>query len=250
MDLVGIPFIFPGVSGVRCLFQTPCLDKTKEGTYPNDLGNHFPADIEKKTFGRRRIMKQANISQLIEVEQVHGDVLLFESEPTFYKGNASGVTQQADGISTTKKGVGLLIRTADCQPILLAHKSGHYIAAIHVGWRGNRIEFPQTAVKNFCSYYKVEPSEVLVVRGPSLSPAYAKFTSFQEEWDEDFDPWFSIETETMDLWELTCFQLKSVGILSKNIFSLDLCTYLLPELFFSYRRDSKCGRQGSLIWIE
>lgn len=250
MDLVGIPFIFPGVSGVRCLFQTPCLDKTKEETYPNDLGNHFPTDIKKKTFGRLQIMKQANISQLIEVEQVHGDVLLFESEPTFYKGNAVGVTQQADGISTTKKGIGLLIRTADCQPILLAHKSGHYIAAIHVGWRGNRIEFPQTAVENFCNYYKVEPSEVLVVRGPSLSPAYAKFTNFKEEWGGDFDPWFSIETETMDLWELTRFQLKSVGILSKNIFSLDLCTYLFPELFFSYRRDNKCGRQGSLIWIE
>lgn len=251
MDLVGIPFIFPGVTGVRCLFQTPCLHRTKEGSYPDELGNHFPMDIEKKCSGRQKIMKQINLTQLIEVEQVHGDVLLFEADPTFDNGSINKkLIQQADGISTTKKGVGLLVRTADCQPILFAHKSGHYIAAIHVGWRGNRIQFPQIALKSFCNYYQVDPSEILVVRGPSLSPAYAKFSSFDEEWGVDFELWFSIETQTMNLWELTYSQFISAGVLSENIFSLDLCTYLLPELFFSYRRDSTCGRQGSLIWIE
>jgi copper oxidase (laccase) domain-containing protein len=54
----------------------------------------------------------------------------------------------------------------------------------------------------------------------------------------------------MDLWRLTRSQLETAGLLPERIFSLDLCTYSLPGDLFSYRRDPRCGRQGSVIWKE
>lgn len=250
MAVVGIPFVFPGVLGVRCLFQTPCMYKVA-GCYPWDLGSHIAIDMDKQCVGRQELLKQGNFTELVEVDQVHGDDIIFDPLPTFYDSTIdSSLIQQADGISTTQKGLGLLIKTADCQPILFVHKSGQYIAAIHVGWRGNRIQFPQTAVKIFCEQYALSPSEIFVVRGPSLSREYAQFTQFDEEWGAMFQPWFSTKTQTMDLWKLTQAQLMEAGIPVENIFAIDLCTYSMPELFFSYRRNTFCGRQGSLIWIE
>ena len=53
----------------------------------------------------------------------------------------------------------------------------------------------------------------------------------------------------MDLWSLTRDQLLQAGLLPGNVFSLDMCTMCREELFFSYRRDKKCGRQASMILI-
>lgn len=41
-----------------------------------------------------------------------------------------------DGLITTTPSLALCIRTADCAPILMAHKSKPIIATVHAGWRG------------------------------------------------------------------------------------------------------------------
>ena len=45
-------------------------------------------------------------------------------------------TVVADGIVTTKKGIGLCIRTADCAPVLFEDRKNNVIGAAHAGWRG------------------------------------------------------------------------------------------------------------------
>lgn len=251
MDIVGIPFLFPGIPGVRCLFQTPCLDDMIDGVYVSDLGNHISVDVKKNCSGRHRLITSTGIAKFTEFEQVHGDKVIANPEATYHNSKLDiAKIQQADGGCTHQKGLGLLIKTADCQPILVVHNSGQYIAAIHVGWRGNRIQFPTTAINIFCNEYNINASEVLVVRGPSLSPEYAVFTDFSKDWGNTFRPWFSHKKQTMDLWGLTREQLMAAGILPEHIYGIDLCTYTMSELFFSYRRDQNCGRQGSLIWIE
>jgi YfiH family protein len=157
-------------------------------------------------------------------------------------------TLEADGAATATPRRALVIKTADCQPILLAHKDGKHVAALHVGWRGNVLEFPCSGVEAFCRAYDLRPEDVLAVRGPSLGPGAAEFVNFEKEWPERFRPWFDEATRTMHLWELTRAALESVGLRRDNIFGLDLCTQSLPELFFSFRRRDDV-RQMSLIWI-
>jgi len=158
--------------------------------------------------------------------------------------------QEADGMATSRPGLGLLIKTADCQALLLAHASGRHVAALHVGWRGNRVDYPGKGVREFCARYGLNPAELSAVRGPSLGPAAAEFVNFTAEWGPKFLPWFDTGRQTMDLWRLTRHQLEAAGLLPERIFSLDLCTYSLPDILFSYRRDKQCGRQGSVIWME
>jgi hypothetical protein len=146
-----------------------------------------------------------------------------------------------------------MVKTADCQPILLAHSSGKYIMAIHSGWKGNRQAYPQKAIHEFCEYYSLEPEDLWVVRGPSLGPVASEFIHFDREWGNEFLPWYDTERHTMDLWMLLRDQIIRSGVQESHVLGIDLCTYANAEYFFSYRHFRRCGgcdgRQGSFIWI-
>ena len=133
---------------------------------------------------------------------------------------------------------------------MLAHKSGQYVAALHAGWRGNRINFPASGARAFCKHYRLDPAEIIAVRGPSLGPTAAEFINFAEEWGDEFKAWYNPDTRCMDLWALTRRQLEGAGLKPENIHSIDLCTYTRADLFHSFRRDgANSGRQASCIWI-
>lgn len=237
MDISYIPFTFPGLPSVGCAFQT-----RPGGNISFAVGDD-PAAVR---CNRQALLRELGLDAFVELKQVHGDTLLFEPPTTPLEDDA---TLEADAHATSRPGVALMIKTADCQPILLAHTSGKYVAAIHAGWRGNRMGLPTTAVTRFCEHYGLSPRDVLAVRGPSLGPASAEFVNFAREWGQDYAPWFTPGTSTMDLWSLTRHQLREAGLIDAHIFGLDLCTASMPDMFFSYRQDKNCGRQASLVWI-
>ena len=156
---------------------------------------------------------------------------------------------KGDGLATDKPGIGLIIKTADCQPVLVAHKGGRHIAAFHIGWRGNRLRFLQSGIAGFCGRYGLDARDLLAVRGPSLGPQRSEFVNYGKEWGPDFANWFNARDKTMNLWRLTRDQLLEAGLPDEGIFGLDLCTASMPDSFFSYRRDGICGRQANVIWI-
>ncbi|MBQ3059423.1 MAG: laccase domain-containing protein [Desulfovibrio sp.] len=247
MSVAFISFRFPGIDRVRCAFQTRCAadDPYAGGNISFSVGDraymvtaHRQALLEK--------LYSQGVQAWAELHQVHGDSLVYEPEGIPCEVSP---TVEGDGMATERPGLGLFIKTADCQPILLAHRSGRYVAALHVGWRGNRCAFPVSGVSRFCEHYGLRASDILAVRGPSLGPARAEFVNFEQEWSEAFRPWFDTATRTMDLWSLTRYQLQQAGIPERQIYGLDLCTYSNDNAFFSYRRSRQTGRQGSLIWI-
>ncbi len=251
MALTVIPFVFPGIRGVRCAFQTRL-----GGAWPSSAGQEYDGanisygvgdDTARVRENRRLLYQTLGVVHWIELVQVHGNRLLCDSEPL------SNIDQppvaEADGHATDRPGYGLVIKTADCQPVLLAHTSGRYVAALHVGWRGNRMEFIQSAVAEFCGYYSVLSKDLMAVRGPSLGPGAAQFTGFDTEWGATWREWFDPVAMAMDLWSLTRCQLQQAGLPRQNIFGIDLCTWTLHETFFSYRRAKNSGRQAACIWI-
>lgn len=247
MAMMSIPFRFPGVNGVRCAFQTRC-GGTGSGPYGAGNISHDVGDAaEHVAENRRRLMAELGVDTWCELKQVHGDAMVFD--PQHVAADVAG-SVEADGSATDIPGRALVIKTADCQPILLAHRSGKYVAGLHAGWRGNFIGFPKTGVEAFCARYGLQPDDVLAVRGPSLGPAMAEFINFDKEWGPDWTPWYDAATRTLDLWQLTRHQLQEAGIPPHQIFGLDLCTHTLEEMFFSYRRERVGGRQASVIWIE
>jgi YfiH family protein len=252
MRLNFIFFRFPGVPGVRCAFQT--RSRAADGSPGNaHSGGNVSLSVgdapEAAALHRAALGSSLGLEHLAELRQVHGDAMIFEpDERTFLRADAPPM-REGDGLACSRAGIGLLIKTADCQPLFLAHESGTAVAALHVGWRGNRMNFPAGGLRAFCARYGFAPDEVLAVRGPSLGPGAAEFTNFEREWGRDFAPWFDAERRRMDLWTLTRRQLEEAGIRPEKIYALDLCTASLPQ-FFSYRRDKVTGRQANVVWLE
>lgn len=240
-----IPFAFPGLDRVGCAFGA----RAPGARGPLDGGNISldVGDDPRAVRSWRRAMRDAlGLGPWQELRQVHGTQMLFDPDPGDI--DAPG-TIEADGLATARPGQALVIKTADCQPVLLAHESGSVVAALHVGWRGNVADFPGRGVRALCAEYGLEPSGLLAVRGPSLGPAASEFTNFETEFGPAFTPYHDPATHTVDLWRLTRDQLVAAGLLPERIHGLDLCTRSFPELFFSYRRQRACGRQASVIWI-
>lgn len=245
-SLSWITFSFPSIPSVRCAFQTRQNGNSTQAYAHGNISLEVGDIPQHAITNRRAIAPSLGLCHWAECKQVHGRI--FHIEPQA-QNPEHAPRIEGDGFATSKTGHGLLIKTADCQPILLAHQSGKHVAALHVGWRGNRIGFIGSAITAFCQHYGVPSYELMAVRGPSLGPAKAEFTNFDHEWGDDFRQWFTEQTATVDLWNMTRYQLIEAGILPKNIFSLDLCTYSLKEDFFSYRRERVTGRQANIIWI-
>lgn len=241
-----IPFVFPGLPHVRAAFTTR-LDGVSRAPFGEaNLSWEVGDDEAAVRENRLGLQRELGFTAWTEARQVHGNDVLIEPPP-------GTVTQQpdiqADGLATSRPGLALVVKTADCQPILLAHGGGRHVAALHCGWRANRREFPRRGVVAFCNAYNLDPKDLYAVRGPSLGPAASEFIHFDREWGGAFQSYFDPGTRAMDLWRLTREQLVRAGLRPERIYSLDLCTYSLSKLFFSYRRDKITGRQAGLIWI-
>ncbi len=199
---------------------------------------------------RAAIPSLLGVGAFAEVHQVHGVRTLFEPEA---QNPAAAPSEQADGMATSRPGLALMIKTADCQPILVAHDSGRFVMAVHSGWRGNRQDYPYSAICVFCDRYGLDPQHLWAVRGPSLGPSASEFVNFDSEWGPEFLQWYDRERRTMDLWSLARHQLERAGLPSGHILGIDLCTFDNADFFFSYRHarrfGSEDGRQGSFIWI-
>lgn len=229
-----LSFSFPGLPHIKCVFTT-----REAGNL--SFFNRSGEEADATRLARERVFDSLGVDAWSELKQVHGDSLVINPGPT---GVGEAATTEADGHVTDRKNHALLVKTADCQPILLAHPDG-YVGAVHAGWRGNVLEFPRTAVGTFCRQYGLDPADVRAVRGPSLG--YAQFVNFSNEWPASFTPWFDAATQCVDLWSLTRWQLCNAGLKNGNIYGMDFCTYSQNASFFSHRRGDT-GRQAGIIW--
>ncbi|WP_045218030.1 polyphenol oxidase family protein [Desulfonatronum thioautotrophicum] len=244
-----IPFAFPGLPGVQAAFTTRLGGV---GQPPHEQANLSweVGDENARVLANRQILqRRLGFTHWFETRQVHGVEMVIDPGPNDIGDVSLRPALEADGSATTRPGLALVIKTADCQPVLLAHRNGRHVAALHCGWRGNRNNFLQKGVATFCAAYDLRPEELLAVRGPSLGPGAAEFIHFEREWGAEFSAFFDRVARTMDLWRLTRAQLLASGLRPEHIFSLDLCTASLSECFFSYRSAKHTGRQAGLIWI-
>ena len=246
MDAKFLSFKFPGIDNVYCAFQ---MRSERHEDNPYSGGNiSFDVGDDPKSVARFRkaLRKKLGFSHWLEMKQVHGDAVVFDPE-------GGGIGEpgeiEADGQATNRPGHALVVKTADCQPILVAHAEGGHVLAVHAGWRGNVAGLPAKAVTEFCQHYGLSPESCMAVRGPSLSPSVSEFKNFAAEFGEEFSSYYDQETMTVDLWRLTRDQLMSAGLPESHIFGLDICTYSNPGLLYSYRRRKISGRQASLIWV-
>jgi len=84
------------------------------------------------------LLVQIGLKSYASMEQTHSNKIIHAKKPGTYK---------SDGIFTSSKNLGLVVKTADCMPILLKDKNN--IGVVHIGWKGVKNKIINNALKNF-----------------------------------------------------------------------------------------------------
>ena len=74
---------------------------------------------------------------------------------------------EADGVITADPSVALVVRVADCAPVLLADKRTGVAAAVHAGWRSTMQRIVPAAVEALANH-GTDPMDLVAAIGPSL----------------------------------------------------------------------------------
>jgi YfiH family protein len=78
---------------------------------------------------------------------------------------------EGDALMTSVPGLLLVIRTADCLPILLVDEANRAVAAVHCGWRGTEKRILEKAVRAMGEAFGSRPGEMRAALGPCIGAA-------------------------------------------------------------------------------
>ncbi|MCF8033902.1 MAG: polyphenol oxidase family protein [Desulfarculaceae bacterium] len=188
---------------------------------------------------RERLRAALGLGGLAWAHQVHGTEILAVED------GGQGPLGEADGLATARPGLGLLIKQADCQAVVLAAPERGVIANLHVGWRGNAAGMPGKGVAFLRERYGVEPGELHAAVSPGLGACCGQFVNWREELPESFLA-FKQGEDRFDLEAATRAQLITAGLAPERIETSGVCT-VCDRDYYSYRRDHGTERFGTVI---
>lgn len=174
--------------------------------------------------------------EMQRLRQVHGTAVV-EVE-------SIGEEVEGDALITRSNWLPLLIKTADCIPLVFADEVTGWIGGIHAGWRGLTADIIPLTFARMVEK-GVQMANVKVGIGPSLGLECAQFSHPQQEIPAQYH-WAIREHSHVDLWAILERQLAQSGILWENIEWMRVCTACNPE-WFSWRRDADARRFGTFI---
>jgi YfiH family protein len=175
--------------------------------------------------------------QVVTTGQVHGNRVAWVAAD-----DAGRTLPQTDGLVTDVPGVALLLRFADCQPILLYDPEHHAVGLVHAGWRGAAQGIARRAVETMQEAFGSHPAALLAALGPAIGPCCytvghdvaAAMGYALPDWSRVMEP-HSDDLWRFDLSAANAQLLAAAGV--QNIEQSDLCTACHKEIFFSHRGD-------------
>ncbi len=162
---------------------------------------------------------------------------------------------KADVILTDRPEVTLVMRFADCVPILLYDPRRRALALAHAGWRGTVLGAAAAAVEALDTAFGTRPGDVVAAVGPAIGPDHyeigpevvAEVRAAFGEAAERLLPRYG-DRFHLDLWEANRLQLLRAGVLPENIEVAALCTACHLDDWYSHRAEhGRTGRFGALL---
>lgn len=185
--------------------------------------------------------------------QVHGDQIKYCSGYSGKEHMFGRIFHDTDGLITDKENIALLIKFADCTPIILFDPLAKVQAAVHSGWRGTVLEIGKKAVEMMVNEYGCNLENIYAYLGPSIDmenyevgpEVYERFKNF-----ENRDQFFKKHGEKylMSMIDANLDLLLRSGIKKENI---DICRESTFENLNlnSARRDKENYKLNSIITI-
>ncbi|AXI02213.1 peptidoglycan editing factor PgeF [Aquirhabdus parva] len=201
-----------------------------------------PATVQANRMALLQQLAPYGCERLVWLNQVHGTEV--------YRATADVQIEvpTADAVVTDQIGVGCVIMTADCLPVVLSSADGREVACSHAGWRGllsGVIEAAAHAMKEPPVYawlgaaigaesFEVGPEvrDQFVQDDPASAEAFTALPNGKDK---------------ADLYQLARLRLMGLGI--ERVSGGEHCTVLNQDQFFSYRRDQQTGRMATVVMI-
>jgi len=191
-------------------------------------------------------------NQLVLTHQIHSDIVRKVSAA-----DAAGLDHHnyppCDALITNTPGVGLVVFTADCTPILLHDPVTGAVGAAHCGWRGTAASLAGKTAAAMVEAFGCDPENICAAIGPNIAQC-----CFQTDGDV---PQAMIETfgdevrayirpqgnkYYVNLKAINALSLRRVGV--RNLCLSDECTACRPDRFWSHRvTGGNRGAQGAII---
>lgn len=159
--------------------------------------------------------------------------------------DSSGEVPDTDSVITSKRGLCVAVKTADCIPVLLYDEAQHLVAAVHAGWRGTVGRIVERTILEMGS----RGADLHAIIGPGIS--LEAFEVGDEVYGAFREAGFPMERIAkrypvrsdasclkwhLDLWEANKWLLQSLGV--ERIDVAGFCTYSNLDQFYSARQET------------
>lgn len=157
-----------------------------------------------------------------------------------------------DGLITNELGIPLMLRFADCVPILLYDPAHHAIGIAHAGWRGTVAKVLTNTVNAMRQEFGTLPHDLFACIGPSIGPCcYEIGADVLEKVKHAYPDTFDLLIHQngaahLNLWQANAAQLRALGVGQIEI--AEICTADHTHDFYSWRREqAHTGRFAAII---
>jgi len=203
--------------------------------------------------------------RFITINQVHGNRIAVIDSHTDASTLRQNHRPDADGLVSSAPDVALVVRAADCVPLLIADARRGTVAAVHAGWRGTVARVAVAAVETLTREFAARPADLVTAIGPAIGGCcYEVGTNvvdaFAAAGHERYlmDRWFlalppprgstTRPALRLDLAGANRDQLVLAGLREENIHTAALCTAMHLDLLASYRAEgTQAGRIAAVI---
>lgn len=195
----------------------------------------------------RRFLLAADLPYpMLSAQQIHSDLVL--KVDRFPEKNEN--LPQCDGFVTNIPGVTLVVKIADCLPILLEDADVGVIGAVHAGWRGSARSIVLRALDKM-EALGARRENIRAVIGPRIGPCcfevkedfVLEYLSLTGEFGRNF-LYTRGDKIFCDLPSLNKELLITGGVRAEHIEDSGLCTCCDPKTFFSHRATG--GKRGTM----
>ena len=273
--LSALPWLIHGFStrpgGVSTCYGGRTLNL---GLTPHDTKENVERNRERFLAALNAHDAEGNLLPLLQVKQIHSAIvhraITATTEPV-----------PGDGLITSRPGLLLAIKTADCVPVLVVDTKRRAVGAFHAGWRGTAARIVEKGVGEMRRQFGSVPRDLRAAIGPCIrrccysvgAEVRAEFGSQFSYADDLFEDVFDSNAIHvrypllflnqrapghgdlgpeihLDLVEANRRQLLDAGLRHQSIEEVDGCTACELTRFFSHRAEfGKTGRMMAVIGI-
>jgi YfiH family protein len=180
---------------------------------------------------------------LFAAYQIHGrEVTVVDTE--------SEGRPRCDVLITQSPARTLMLRYADCTPVLLADTRRKAIGVVHAGWRGSAVRAAGAAVTAMTEAFGSRPADLVAGIGPAIGPCC--YTVGEDVVSAFGDRQHLFRDGRLDLWEANRLALVEAGVPTEQIEVAGVCTQCNAQRFFSHRANhaQPAGRFAAVIRLE